>query len=90
MSVWKDIETLNQFVYKSEHVKIYKRRKEWFDKMPEMHMAMWYVEPAQMPAVTDAQERLLYIRNNGETPFAFSFKKRFTVEDAIKFVDVTE
>jgi hypothetical protein len=50
---------------------------------------MRYVEPGQMPAVADAQERLVYIRNNGETPFAFSFKKRFTVEDAIRFVAVT-
>jgi hypothetical protein len=89
MSVWKDIKTLNQFVYRSDHVRIYKRRKEWFNKMAEMHMAMWYVEPGQMPAVRDAQERLIYIRNNGETPFAFSLKKRFTVEDAIKFVAVT-
>src|SRR4051812_36672968 len=49
MSVWKDIETLNQFVYRSDHVKIFKRRKEWFDKMAELHMAMWYVEEVQMP-----------------------------------------
>ena len=64
----------------TENVSV-ERRKEWFDKMDEMHMAMWYVKPGQMPTVDDAQERILYIRNNGETPFAFSFKKRFTVED---------
>jgi len=43
MSVWKNTEALFQFVYKSNHIEIFKRRKEWFEKMDEMHMAQWYV-----------------------------------------------
>src|SRR5436190_10799386 len=43
MSVWENIDVLSQFVYQSDHVEIFKRRKEWFQKMPEMHMALWYV-----------------------------------------------
>jgi len=85
MSVWKDMESLFQFVYQSNHVEIFKRRKEWFEKPGSMHMALWYVPAGYTPSVSDAQERLLYIRNNGETPHAFSFKKRFTPEDAAYF-----
>ncbi|MEO5892365.1 MAG: DUF3291 domain-containing protein [Ferruginibacter sp.] len=82
MSVWEDAEALYQFVYKSNHVEIFKRRKEWFEKMTEMHMAIWYVPEAHLPTVEMAVARLEYLRNKGETPFAFSFKRKFTVEEA--------
>ena len=81
MSVWENTDSLFQFVYRSDHVEIFKRRKEWFEKMPEMHMVLWYVPANHFHTVEEAIERLTYLRKKGETPFAFSFKKRFTVED---------
>jgi len=81
MSVWKNREALFQFVYQSNHVQILKRRKEWFEKMPEMHMAQWYIPAGHLPTVTEAIERLNYLRNHGETPFSFSFKKGFVIEE---------
>lgn len=81
MSVWKDAESLFNFVYKSNHVEVFKRRKEWFEKMNDMHMALWYTPNNYMPTIEDARERLDYIRINGDTPFAFSFKKRFSPVD---------
>lgn len=83
MSVWKDVDSLFKFAYQSNHVEIFKRRKEWFEKMPEMHMALWYVPEDKMPSALDAVERLNHLRKNGETPYAFSFRKRFTPEEAI-------
>ena len=81
MSVWKDLESLFKFVYQSNHTEIFKRKKEWFEKMPSMHMALWYVPENHEPTVAEAVIRLNYLRDHGETPFAFSFKKRFTPED---------
>jgi Domain of unknown function (DUF3291) len=86
MSVWENADTLFQFVYHSNHVDIFKRRKEWFEKMQEMHMALWYIPEGHLPTVAEATERLSFLRNNGETPFSFSFKKRFTIEEAAKFI----
>ena len=40
MSVWKDVNSLSQFVYRSNHMDVFKRCKEWFENMPEMHMAL--------------------------------------------------
>jgi hypothetical protein len=88
MSVWKNTEALFQFVYKSNHIEIFKRRKEWFEKMEEMHMAQWYVQAGYLPTVADAVERLNYLRNHGETPFSFSFKKRFTIEETNEFIKI--
>jgi len=77
MSVWKDIDSLHRFAYKSDHVEIFKRKKEWFEKMQEMHMAMWYIPKGHRPTVGEAEERLIHIRQYGDTQHAFSFKKRF-------------
>ena len=46
MSVWETIDSLSEFVYRSAHVDIFKRRREWFEKMPEMYMALWYIPAA--------------------------------------------
>jgi len=85
LSVWKDIDSLFAYVYQSAHVEIFKRRKEWFEKMPEMHMALWYLPVNQVPTVTDSSVRLRHLQLYGETPFAFSFKKKFTPEEAQKY-----
>lgn len=77
MSVWEDIESLFQFVYQSEHVEIFKRRREWFPAMTEMHMCLWYVPEGHLPDIAEAEERLSYLRKNGETPYSFTFRKRF-------------
>lgn len=81
MSVWRDIDSLFQFAYKSQHVEIFKRRKEWFEKMSQMHMALWYVPVGHNPDVNEAQQRLDHIRIHGDTPYAFSFKKRFSIDE---------
>lgn len=81
MSVWEDIDTLFDFTYKTAHVEILKRKKEWFHNMKQMHMAFWYVEKGHQPTPEEAKNRLKYIREHGETPYAFSFKSRFTIQD---------
>ena len=86
MSVWQDVESLFQYVYQSNHVEIFKRRKEWFEKMPEMHMALWYVPAGHLPTIAEATARLIYLRTHGETPFSFGFRKRFSSEEASQFV----
>ena len=86
MSVWENVDVLFQFVYQSNHVEIFKRRKEWFEKMQEMHMALWYIPEGHLPTVAEATERLSYLRSNGETPYSFSFKKRFTIVESANFI----
>jgi hypothetical protein len=49
MSVWRDIESLLQFVYHSSHTEIMHRRSEWFERMGEDYMVLW-VGAARTPA----------------------------------------
>jgi hypothetical protein len=85
MSVWKDLNSLHKYVYKSDHVDIYKRRKEWFSKMTEMHMALWYVPAGHQPSPIEAREKLEFLQQHGETPTAFSFRKNFSADGLPNF-----
>ena len=85
LSVWESIESLFQFVYNSNHIEIFKKRRDWFEKMEEMHMALWYTPADQVPTAAEAVERLDFLQQNGETPYSFTFRKKFTPEDAVRF-----
>ncbi len=85
MSVWENLDTLFNYTYKSGHIEVFKRKKEWFSKMKMMHMAFWYVPESYEPTFEDAKDRLDYLNKHGDTPYAFSFKNKFTAEDAINY-----
>ena len=85
MSVWESIEDLTEFTYKSPHLAIYKRRKEWFAKMDSPHMVCWYVEEGNIPSLEEARARIKHLQTHGETPHAFTFRKQFSMEEALAF-----
>jgi Domain of unknown function (DUF3291) len=77
MSVWASIEALFDFVYQTDHTAIMRRRKAWFEKPPEAHMALWWIPAGPLPTVHEGRARLLHLRAHGPSAFAFSFKRRF-------------
>lgn len=85
MSVWESKEKLFNFTYGSAHVEIFKRKKEWFHKMSDMHMALWFVEARKNPTPEEAKERLALLNKLGETPLAFTFKSDFDRDDALNY-----
>lgn len=87
MSVWTSLEALFNFTYRSEHVEIFKRRKEWFKSMKGMHMVCWYIADGHIPSLGEAKERLEYLQQNGQTPYAFTFKAGYTVADFLSFAE---
>lgn len=76
-SVWEDIESLFEYAYKSDHVEIFRRRWEFFEKHAKPYMALWWIPVGHEPTVAEAEERLAHIREHGPTEYAFTFKKRF-------------
>jgi hypothetical protein len=77
MSLWEDAEALWEFVYDGGHLEVMRRRREWMTRMAEFHMVLWWVPAGTLPTVADAEERLDHLRENGPTPAAFTFKRRF-------------
>jgi heme-degrading monooxygenase HmoA len=76
MSVWESIDDLTNFVYRSPHVEVMRRRREWFERI-EVFMTLWWVEAGHIPTVGEAEQRLDHLRAHGPTPFAFTFKARY-------------
>lgn len=77
-SVWESVESLFEYTYRSDHVEMYRRRREWFEHPDgRPYLVLWWVPAGQEPSVEEAEERLDHLRAHGPTPHAFSFKQRF-------------
>lgn len=77
MSVWKDVDALNTYVYRSGHVDIMRRRREWFERMANIHMVLWWVPEGHLPTVEEAAEKLALLRLQGPSPAAFTFRQAY-------------
>ena len=82
MSVWESVEALADFVYRSDHVRVMRRRREWAERLAEAHLCLWWIPVGSLPTVDEAKERLEHLRERGPTPYSFSFKKRFSPGEA--------
>lgn len=77
MSVWEGIDVLRQYVYRGDHVRVLRERGKWFEKMGEAHMVLWWVPAGHIPSVAEARDRLIYLREHGESPETFTFQSPF-------------
>jgi hypothetical protein len=48
---------------------------------------MWWIPAGRTPTLDEALDRLQYLRNNGSTPLAFTFKDKYSPEDAEAYVN---
>ena len=77
MSVWESIETLRAFAYTSAHTGVLRRRAEWFERLAEAHLVLWWVPAGHIPTVEEAVDRLEQLRRDGPSPAAFTFRTPF-------------
>jgi hypothetical protein len=82
MSVWRDAESLRRYVYASAHVEIMRRRREWFERMPQAYLVLWWVPRGHRPSVDEGAARLEALRAHGPHADAFSFAQVFPPPDA--------
>ena len=77
MSVWTDLASLGAYVYRSDHIEIMRRRREFFETPTEAIMALWWVPAGTVPTIAEGIARLERLRRNGPTPHAFTFRQPF-------------
>jgi hypothetical protein len=77
MSVWESIEALGAFVYETRHLDVLRRRKEWFERMEEAYLALWWVPAGTIPTVDEARQRLEVLDRRGPSADAFTLKEPF-------------
>jgi hypothetical protein len=77
LTVWESIETLADFTYRSAHVELLRRRREFFQTPGEPILCLWWIPEGEIPTLEDAIARLEHLRTHGPTPIAFTFRRRF-------------
>jgi hypothetical protein len=79
LSVWESLEALRDFVYRNgPHLDFMRRRREWFHRMSEQHLVLWWVPAGHIPDLDEALSRLDLIRSDGPTPMAFTFHEPYS------------
>jgi hypothetical protein len=82
MSVWQDVASLSAFVFRSAHVEIMRRRRQWFEPMSDAYVVLWWVPKGHLPSIAEASGKLALLRQKGSTPEAFTFRQAFLAPDA--------
>lgn len=77
LTVWRDIDALKAFMYQGRHREMLARRREWFERLEEAVTALWWVPAGHRPTVAEAEARLLHLRADGPTPYAFTLRTSF-------------
>lgn len=73
LTVWENVETLEQFVWGTVHKQFYARRQEWFEVLGEMHFVMWWVPEGHQPTLKEALDRLEHLKQHGDSDHAFGW-----------------
>ena len=77
MSVWKSIEELHSYAYRSTHKEAFGGRKAWFEEMGTPTLVMWWIPAGHIPTFEEAKERLDTLEADGPGPAAFTFVAPF-------------
>ncbi|MGR5297488.1 DUF3291 domain-containing protein [Vibrio mediterranei] len=81
MSVWESVDSLKNFMFRTHHRDFMRRKGEWFHRIAEDTYVLWWIEDYHIPSTEEALERLEYLRANGDSPYAFTFKTNYTPLD---------
>ena len=77
MSVWKSVEELRDFVYRTQHLLVFKDRAKWFEKMEKPHYCLWWIPAGHFPTIAEARQRLEHYQLHGPTQHSFWFSRLF-------------
>jgi len=83
MSVWRDVDGLKDFMFRTHHRDFMRRKAEWFEPIIEDSYVLWWIEDNNIPSIEEAKQRLVYLREHGDTPYAFTFKSNFTAQETL-------
>ena len=83
LTVWESIEALADFTYRSGHVELLRRRREFFEAPTQSILCLWWISEGTIPTVEEALARLEHLRAHGPTPTAFTFRHPFAFSVAL-------
>jgi hypothetical protein len=77
LSLWESVDSLADYVYRSDHTPFLRRRGEWFERLKELYLVLWWIPAGTVPTIDEALDRLEHLKAHGPTPEAFTFRQPF-------------
>jgi heme-degrading monooxygenase HmoA len=81
LSVWRSVEDLHAYTYKTAHAEVYAARRRWFSDARAVvgghALALWWLPRGALPTVAEAKRRLFMVTERGPSAEAFTLKQRF-------------
>lgn len=71
LSVWRDTESLKDFLYNTPHADFMRRGREWFHPWVKPRSVLWWIEEGSTPSVREAHEKLIRLCEIGPSYDAF-------------------
>jgi hypothetical protein len=75
LTVWRDVEALERFVWQTLHKRMYKRRDEWFAPIESAKFVMWWIPEGHRPPMSEGVECLAHLRKHGPSDYAFGWDR---------------
>ena len=82
LSVWDSLESLQAYVYRSDHTGFLRRRREWFLPMDGPATVLWWLPAGTLPSIDEALARRRELLERGPTASAFTFRATFPAPEA--------
>jgi hypothetical protein len=73
LTVWEDLQSLSDFVWKTLHAKFFERRHEWFEVAKTNDFVIWWVPKGHQPTLDEGLAKLEYLKANGDSDEAFGW-----------------
>jgi hypothetical protein len=74
LTLWRDEQALEKFVWQTLHGRFYRRREEWFEPIA-VPLVMWWVPAGHRPTMDEGVERLEQLKVRGSTDEAFGWER---------------
>ncbi len=75
LTVWENLESLWDFMYRTDHVSYLRRRAEWFQHVDVAMTVAWWTPAGTLPTLAEAVDRLEHFRTHGPTDIGFPLGK---------------
>ncbi|MGB0440602.1 MAG: DUF3291 domain-containing protein [Paracoccaceae bacterium] len=73
LSVWRDVDALQAFVWNTVHRQFYNRKAEWYDPQPGPRLALWWVPKGHVPDIAEASARRHHLETHGPSDAVFGW-----------------
>jgi hypothetical protein len=80
MSVWETMDALHDYVYRSAHGGVARKRRQWFEPIREPYYALWWVPRGHVPTIEEGKARLSHLARAGASAHAFWFGQAFAAD----------